>query len=67
MLNNKQLIFLGGIESSMWLKNGKTLSRNYHQGYRVYSCFGIANTVTSNAIGGLGGYSGLYLVVEKND
>lgn len=56
------LIFLGGIEdSNKWLDNGKELSRNYKQGYRVYSPEGIACALTSNG-GGLGGKTGLYLV-----
>ena len=45
----------------MWLDNGKKLSRNFKQGYRVYDCNGIANAISSNG-GGIGGCSGLYLV-----
>lgn len=56
------LIFIGGIKSNMWLQDGKKLSRNYKQGYRVYDSEGIANTLNSSSIGGLGVYSGLYLV-----
>ena len=59
------LIFLGGLESSLWLNNGKKLSRNFRQGYRVYDSRGLANTLPSSSIGGLGGNSGLYLVVTK--
>lgn len=59
-----RLIFLGGIDSKLWLDNGKQYSRNYKQGYRVYDSEGIANAITSNG-GGLGGSSGLYLVREK--
>ena len=62
-----KLIFIGGLNSNLWLDNGKKLSRNYHQGYRVYSCYGISNTISSNSIGGFGGHSGLYLVIEKYD
>lgn len=64
-MKNNCLIFVGGIQSNLWLNNGKKLSRNYKQGYRVYSSEGIANTLTSFSIGGLGGYSGLYLVGKQ--
>lgn len=56
------MIFVGGIESNKWLNDGKSLSRNYKQGYRVYDADGIASSLTAQGIGGLGGYSGLYLV-----
>ena len=61
------LIFLGGLESSLWLDNGKKLSRNFRQGYRVYDSRGLANTLPSSSIGGLGGNSGLYLVIEVDN
>lgn len=61
------LIFLGGLESSLWLDNGKRLSRNFRQGYRVYDSRGLANTLPSSSIGGLGGNSGLYLVIEVDN
>lgn len=48
----------------MWLNDGKQLSRNYKQGYRAYDSEGIACALTSQGCGGLGGYSGLYLVRE---
>ena len=56
-----ELIFVGGIDSNIWLDNGKQLSRNFKQGYRVYSSEGIACSITSNG-GGLGACTGLYLV-----
>ena len=56
-----ELIFVGGIDSNMWLDNGKQLSRNFKQGYRVYSSEGIACSITSIG-GGLGACTGLYLV-----
>jgi len=59
------LIFVGGIESNKWLDNGKDLSRNYKQGYRVYDSDGIACALTTQG-GGLGGYSGLYLIKNNN-
>lgn len=59
------LIFLGGIQSNKWIKTDKELSRNYKQGYRVYSPQGCACTLTSDSIGGLGGQSSLYLVEDE--
>ena len=61
-----ELIFVGGIDSNLWLDNGKQLSRNFKQGYRVYSSEGIACSITTNG-GGLGGTSGLYLVEIENN
>lgn len=59
-----ELQFLGGIKTGkMWLDNGKKLSRNYKQGYRVYSIEGIACSQTANG-GGLGGPTGLYVVYD---
>ena len=62
--DSNKLIFVGAIESTKWLDNGKEFSRNFHQGYRVYDSNGIANTIAANSIGGLGGNSGIYLVIE---
>lgn len=56
-----ELIFVGGIDSDLWLDNGKQLSRNLKQGYRVYSSEEIACSITTNG-GGLGGCTGLYLI-----
>lgn len=61
-----ELIFVGGINSNLWLDNGKQLSRNFKQGYRVYSSDGIACSLTVDG-GGLGGCTGLYLVEREND
>lgn len=61
-----ELIFVGGIDSNLWLDNGKQLSRNFKQGYRVYSSEGIACSITTNG-GGLGGCTGLYLIETEND
>lgn len=60
------LIFLGGIDSNLWLDDGKRYSRNFKQGYRVYGAEGIACTLVPVA-GGLGGASGLYLVKTQRD
>ena len=55
------LIYCGGIttaDSTKFLEDGKTLSRNFKQGYRVYSVRGISPTLTANG-GGLGGRTAL--------
>ena len=63
-MKTDKLIFLGGIGSyRKGIKlSGKNLSREYHMGNRVYDSEGIAQTLNAQAVGGLGGYSGLYLV-----
>lgn len=61
-----ELIFVGGIDSNLWLDNGKQLSRNFKQGYRVYSSERIACSITTNG-GGLGGCTGLYLIETENN
>ena len=61
-----ELLFIGGIDSNLWLDNGKQLSRNFKQGYRVYSSEGIACSITTNG-GGLGGCTGLYLIETENN
>lgn len=59
LCSKNDLDFLGGIENK-WLEDGKNFSRNYKQGYRVYSADGIACSLSVNG-GGLGGSCGLYL------
>ncbi len=44
------------------LDDGKTLSRNFSQGYRIYGENGKAQTLVSTGIGGLGGATGLYQI-----
>lgn len=58
-----KLIFVAGFPNGneRWLDDGKSFSRNFRQGYRVYDARGIANSITANG-GGLGGHSGIYLV-----
>lgn len=60
---SKELIFVGGIGEPNRLKNGKYLSRNYKDGYRVYDEKGVSSTINANG-GGLGGTTGLYLTTE---
>jgi DNA (cytosine-5)-methyltransferase 1 len=57
------VIFVGGISGKKpWLDDGKSFSRNYNQGNRVYSSEGIATTLTAQPIGGTGGFTSLYLI-----
>lgn len=58
---SNELVFVGGIKDGKWLDNGKILSRNFKQGYRVYDANGIACAVTTNG-GGLGSHTGLYAI-----
>lgn len=62
MLNNN-LIYIGAVSNGKWIKDNKELSRNQHQGYRVYSSIGVSSAITSNC-GGLGKVGGLILVKE---
>lgn len=56
------LSFVMGLEQGRRLDDGNYLSRNYGEGYRIYSSAGKSSTLTSQSKGGLGGHSGLYLV-----
>ena len=61
-----ELIFVGGFKGkNMWLNNGKTLSRNYRQGNRVYSDEGLATALTSQSVGGMGGETSLYMTMKN--
>ena len=56
-ISPKGLVFIGGITNNKvnkWIDNEKILSRNFKQGYRVYSEFGKSPTLTANG-GGLAG------------
>lgn len=55
-----KLAFVGGIGEKDWAKDGKCLSRNYPQGARVYSADGLSSILSSQGVGGVGGYSGNY-------
>lgn len=63
---DNELKYVGGIESNKWLDDGKDLSRNYSQGYRVYDSDGVARTQTARG-GGIGGFTGLYIERKKHD
>jgi DNA-cytosine methyltransferase len=63
--SRRQCIFLYGIELGRRLRDGKFLSRNYSEGYRIYSVSGKAATLTARSKGGLSKYSGLY-GIEKD-
>jgi DNA (cytosine-5)-methyltransferase 1 len=56
---NNKLSFLGGINDKDWIGDGKSLSRNFPQGNRVYDSKGIACSQTAQG-GGVGSYTGLY-------
>lgn len=55
------LEFLGGIRNKDWVGDGKSYSRNYPQGDRVYGINGKGATLSANG-GGRGAKTGLYLV-----
>jgi DNA (cytosine-5)-methyltransferase 1 len=57
--SNNELSFLGGINDKDWIGDGKSLSRNFPQGNRVYDSKGIACSQTAQG-GGIGSYTGLY-------
>jgi len=59
--SQSHLKYSGGIISAreQWLKDGKSKSRNFSQGQRIYSTDGISQTLAGNA-GGQGGKTGLY-------
>lgn len=59
-LDTSKLIFLEGLEEGRRLHDGKSLSRNFREGHRIYSSEGKSACLTSNSKGGPGGYSGLY-------
>ncbi len=57
--------FIGGIETvshKRRLTDGKTLSRNFSQGYRVYGDNGKAQALVSTGVGGIGGFTGVYRI-----
>jgi DNA (cytosine-5)-methyltransferase 3A len=58
--SDMDLIFEYGIEKGRRLFDGKNLSRNFRQGYRVYSEDGKAACLTAHPVGGMGGATGLY-------
>ncbi len=60
----KNLKYIGAVMSEknkQWLKDGKTLSRNFPQGQRIYDPNGISSTLSSQG-GGLGAKTGLYAI-----
>ena len=54
------IIFLEGMEKGRRLDDGKKLSRNYSEGYRIHSTKGKAVTLSASSKGGPGGQPGLY-------
>lgn len=53
--------FAFGLEEGRRLDDGKSFSRNYREGYRVYSSEGKASTLSAQPKGGPGGHTGLYI------
>lgn len=62
-LEEPTLNYLGGIGEPNRLNDGKELSRNYKEGYRVYDSDDLSTTIKANG-GGLGGCSSLCMVNE---
>jgi DNA-cytosine methyltransferase len=57
--------YVGGVETvnhKRRLDNGKTLSRNFSQGYRIYGDGGKSQTLVSTGVGGIGGFTGVYQI-----
>lgn len=52
--------FVCGIGEPNRLKDGKYFSRNYKQGYRVYSSDGLSTSLVSSGVGGIAGKTSLY-------
>jgi site-specific DNA-cytosine methylase len=63
----RQLVFVAGLEQGRRLDDGKSFSRNYREGYRIYSSLGKAATLSAMPKGGEGGYTGLYQVGVASD
>ena len=63
--STNELIFVGGVESNKWLDDGKSLSRNFKQGYRVYDSNGIACSQTTNGGGTWQLYRSIYSILTK--
>lgn len=63
----RQLVFVAGLEQGRRLNDGKSFSRNYREGYRIYSSLGKAATLSAMPKGGEGGYTGLYQVGVATD
>lgn len=57
----KELDFIGGIRNKDWARDGKSYSRNFGQGDRVYSDNGKSATLSALG-GGRGAKTGLYAV-----
>jgi len=53
-------IFVGGLEKHRRLDDGKSYSRNFKQGGRIYSSRGISPALSADSVGGIGGETGLF-------
>ena len=63
--SRRQLVFICSLSEGIRLQDGKRLSRNYREGYRIYSTSGKSACLTSQSKGGKGGYSGLYGTIHN--
>lgn len=61
------LVFVGGVGDKDWAKDGKKLSRNYPQGRRIYSDAGKSTSLTSQGVGSIGGYTGIYQIHKDEE
>ena len=64
--SRSQLVFICGLSEGIRLQDGKRLSRNYGEGYRIYSIGGKSACLTAQSKGGKGGYSGLYGTINNS-
>lgn len=56
---DNQIVFAYGLENGRRLHDGKSLSRNFRQGYRVHGVSGKSPTLMSSPVGGVAGQSHL--------
>lgn len=60
-----KLEFIGGVpDKKNWGEKEGSKSSSVRQGNRIYDSKGIASTLCASGVGGMGGYTGLYLVPE---
>jgi len=60
--NTEEPVFVGGLEKYRRLEDGKSYSRNFRQGGRIYSSKGISPALSADSVGGVGGETGLFMI-----
>lgn len=60
VVTERGLIFIAGLENGRRLDDGKSFSRNYREGSRIYSVKGKSASLSAQPKGGKGGHTGLY-------